>query len=130
MSKNIGNLQDKDGNLLFPNAIETVTNSNGTALKFPDGTMICYGKKSYTKLNNNTPVGGLYYTSRISFGDYPQTFIEAPYTVVNACAGPYNIAEYNSRNSLTNGGNFFFTNGTSRSNQSATICYIAIGRWK
>lgn len=45
MSKNIGNLQDKDGNLLFPNAIETVTNSNGTALKFPDGTMICYGKK-------------------------------------------------------------------------------------
>lgn len=43
MSKNIGNLQDKDGNSLFPNAIETITNSNGTALKFADGTMICYG---------------------------------------------------------------------------------------
>ncbi len=130
MSKNTGNLQDKSGNSLFPNVIDTVSNSNGTALKFADGTMICYGKRTWTGLNNNVVVGGLYYTGILSLGDYPTPFIEVPCVYINACVGPYNIMEYNCRNSLTSIGDCFLANGTSRNNQSSTVCYIAIGKWK
>lgn len=46
MANNIGNLQNKDGDLLFPNNINVITNSNGTAYQFPSGLMICTGSGS------------------------------------------------------------------------------------
>lgn len=48
MSKDTGQLQDKNGNSLFPIGVEVITNSNGTAIKYADGTMICYGSNLFT----------------------------------------------------------------------------------
>lgn len=40
MSKDIGQLQDKNGNSLFPNNIDVYSTSTGFAYCFADGTMI------------------------------------------------------------------------------------------
>lgn len=51
-------------NNLKGNKIETITNSNGIAVKFPDGTMLAYGTK----------------TMSVSYGtvNFPVAFVENP----------------------------------------------------
>lgn len=45
--------------------IETVTNSNGTAIKFADGTMICIKATSYSNIAVLTKVGEIYTTEEL-----------------------------------------------------------------
>lgn len=40
MAKNIGNLQDKNGNTLFPSVIEVINQNDGIVFKYSDGTML------------------------------------------------------------------------------------------
>ncbi len=108
--------------------IEKGSNSDGTYIKYADGTMICYGKKSQT-LAITTQSGGVYYNSIIF--TFPQEFIEAPVAVP----------------ALTQTGGILFTslgNGfpiptqaqvrvlsmVSQASANVTASYIAIGRWK
>lgn len=56
--------------------IETVTNSNGTAVKLPDGTMICTLDTTVTDQVINRSYGDLYWGSRT--WNFPVAFIEKP----------------------------------------------------
>jgi hypothetical protein len=57
--------------------IETITNDNGTAIKFSDGTMICTMERSFQGTCVNT-FGILYETEQFDFGNFPIPFIERP----------------------------------------------------
>ena len=55
---------------------ETITNENGTAIKFSDGTMICTLNTTVTDQAINRAYGSLYWGSRN--WTYPAAFIEKP----------------------------------------------------
>lgn len=67
-----------NGNNAIPVAIEKVENNNGTALKFADGTMICYGKKTINIVINGAAEGGGYMSTYTNYIYFPQQFIEPP----------------------------------------------------
>ena len=109
--------------------IETITNNNGTAIKFSNGIMICYAKISG---NFEQSTWGSLYSYSLNDIIYPDSFISEPIveaTVANGQGGGTGAitrvitsktkidgislirpTEYNS-------GLFYFN-------------YIAIGRWK
>jgi len=121
-------LKDKDG-LIYPSIIvKTIINNNGTAIQYSDGTMICYGSKSFT-VTCNQAVGNVYYTPQVSLGDYPANFINTPILTLGGGAGSLNYIEHNYSGGTSLGYCWFF-NPTSRASQTIRISYIAIGKWK
>jgi len=108
----------------------TTTNANGTAVKFPDGTMICYNSKEYTNVDITAQAGGVYYKA---FGlTFPVAFYAKP-TVT-----PF--IEQNSGIIWTGLGNIgdLTKTGcglraicmTSLTGKTLNVGYIAVGRWK
>lgn len=101
---------------------ETITNANGTAVKFGDGTMICYG----TAMNGNSG----YVTVH-----YPANFIEAP-TQQQATVTYNNYTTNNPVYVVTQPGVGFANiycrkmDGTVETNTNVKINWFVIGRWK
>ena len=73
-----GYLTDKDGNKYFAGIVESGSNSNGSYIKFSDGTMICYLNIAVTDQAIDTKYG----TSSLYFGrrtwTFPVAFIKEP----------------------------------------------------
>jgi len=108
---------------------ETVTNDNGTAIKFPDGKMICYFNKTVTDQAINTALGSIYKGNRV--WDYPEPFIEMP---VVTC-GQFKWSTGSSWGGVagTNHLRATLTGYDCYSRAAGTSCTIqatAIGRWK
>ena len=57
---------------------DTVTNENGTAIKFSNGIMICTIKKTYKSLKIENIWGALYQTSIAEIFTFPVAFIDIP----------------------------------------------------
>ena len=124
---------------------ETITNSNGIAYKFVDGTMVCLQKfvlNVVCNLEVKSEEGNatLYYYSR-TFGvpNYPVNFIEDPYTQITYYNNNlFSLVPYNDsskeRGSYTNKccDRFlgYLHNNNSSSPESVYVNVIAIGRWK
>lgn len=102
--------------------IERIENSNGTAIKYPDGTMICYG----TALNNSNGLVAAH---------YPANFIEAP-TQQQATVAYNNYTTNNPVYVVTQPGVGFANiycrkmDGTVETNTNVKINWFVIGRWK
>lgn len=134
MTKNIGNLKDKDGNFIFPEGIETIQNSDGIAYKFADGTLICTKIVSINVITNQ-PIGNLYRSISSPLGNYAIPFIEVPECYISAWGQEgdnYGIASYQSFASPTinSFGNIIAITGINNQNCSAKINCLAIGKWK
>lgn len=98
------------------------SNTNGQWVKFPEGTMICWGGASVTSSSSGGKFG--YYGSATT--SFPQTFYSPPHCVTNVLksAGYWNCTASSmtvSQVTLTIGGD---------QNASNYVYYIAIGRWK
>jgi len=108
--------------------VETGSNTNGTWIKFSDGTMIQYG--SFITAGN----GGTDYTG---YRTYPVTFTTKPdYTIGNAWSG-YHGAGISSANQIALVNNwtdkFFYAVrfiGATSSSYNIVYNWTAIGRWK
>lgn len=108
--------------------IETVSTTYETAIKYPNGTMICYGKKAFTVTFSTD-------NSRIDIDDpftFPVSFVENPVLTMNtendsdySYAMIYGIIRNNTKVSKVN--LYRFTSVTSG---TLGLSYIAIGRWK
>lgn len=128
MANHIGNLQNKNGDLLFPVDMEIIENDNGTALKFSNGVMICH--RIYAQ--NNITYGEYYNESfRCSSSirvNFPIGFIDTP-TVNVIPASPNNF-------STSIAGicpayfDFVLCAPSTGLGSSSFICWIAIGKWK
>lgn len=102
-------------------ALTKATTTNGTYIKFNDGTMICYG----SKLSKTTDSNG---QATIT---YPVAFYEAPagtamFQAVNT-ANQYCNISWSGTSSMTI---YVRSNNAALANTSISINYIAIGRWK
>ena len=110
---------------------ETITNSNGTAVKFTDGTMICYINKTTTEQAIDSQYGG----SALYTGIFTWTFPVEFYAVPSASCGTFHWGTGASWGSVTNTtktnatiyGYDLFSRATGT---NCNIQAIAIGRWK
>lgn len=108
--------------------IETGSNTNGSYIKFNDGTMICYGFRTNTITNDRTQVGGMWYTNQIDLGSFPVSFVEMP-TIILHNFGVLTILEHNDVTNQ-NIGTVYMGNGTKRTNVEQKTMFVAIGKWK
>ena len=68
---------------------EVVTNSNGTAVKFADGTMIEYGTYDTGLTDFTTEFGSVFYNKSYSTINFPLAFVDVPSIVINQELGGY-----------------------------------------
>ena len=107
---------------------EIGSNSNGSYIKFKNGIMICYGRRTFTCTNSGA-VGSLWYDSnRLSFGNFPVAFIEKPFCITQS-EGNMCLVEYTGLSATSPGGGYVM-NATKRTNQTQVITFLAIGKWK
>lgn len=116
------------------NDIITVENSNGTALLFPDGTMICSKTVNFQNININTAVGSLYKSSQLDLGNWAYEFIEKPTVSQAGVIGGWAswLYQYTNYNASSAGDATLIrpTSTTSSNSNQFTIGVMAIGRWK
>lgn len=114
--------------------VETVTNDNGTAIKFSDGTMICTQKRQVT-VDITTAWGSLYISGIIQDESFPIAFIKAPVVTrtIFAPSGTQAIlipSEGEGVPTTTNAGTYSLLRPNSRENVLMQVDTTAIGRWK
>jgi len=102
------------------------SNSNGNYIKFPDGTLICYGHESCTVANTN----GITVT-------FPTSFIDtgaagrANYTFIgNVVSGIDHPTVYADNIYLTSTNVWLSNAGSSVTGNNIVFTWVAIGRWK
>lgn len=108
--------------------IETVSTTSGTAIKYPNGTMICYGKASFIVTFSKD-------NSRIDINDpftFPVSFVENPALTINtendsdySYAMIYGIIRNKTK---VNKVNLYKLDAVTSG--FLNLSYIAIGRWK
>lgn len=114
--------------------IESGSNSNGSWIKFDDGTMICRGKITISGAVE-TAWGSLYYLEDKVARYYPQSFISPPEiqtSIDNTTPGGFIIGMIGYERQVTN--DYFkgvtIIRPTTRANDDYKVNYMAIGRWK
>ena len=116
------------------NDIITIKNNNGTALLFPDGTMICSKTVNFQNININTAVGPLYQSSQLNLGNWAHEFIEKPTVSQASVVGGWASWLYHYTNySASFAGNAVLirlNSTTSSSSNQFSIGVMAIGRWR
>lgn len=110
--------------------VDSGSNSNGSWIKWADGTMICYGYNMFTGINMTTQWGSMYETSNpLSLGDFPQPFVSRPDVFFMPWQTYFVERQYNS-SWLTSWGAFYPCRATSATNWDVGISKLAIGKWK
>lgn len=108
--------------------IESGSNSNGSYVKWSDGTMICRKYINYGEKNISNSWGSTYESEELDIGNYPQAFIETP--VISVMPLNTFFVEKNGTNvSKTGWGSFWATRPVSAKMYIGVDC-IAIGKWK
>lgn len=104
-----------------------IKNSNGTAVLFDDGTMICYGNVYSTNISWST--WGSIYSSTMSY-TFPLGFVTFPVVICSVAGGVGTGNGWTGRPShTTTGGTVEIYRSTTYGN-TMSIDYIAIGNWK
>ena len=107
--------------------IETITNENGTALKFSDGTMICRATITHDVIDCSTQYGSAYYTE--TQWNFPVAFIEPP-EYVNGVINWGGIGGVTANVIGTEYARFFVYNMLNFTGYNRKMLYIATGKWK
>lgn len=109
------------------NNVLRTSNGNGTALRYPDGTLICY-RNTTGSVQAAIQVGNVFVSSSIGF-TFPEAFIDipsiSPYAITPGAAISWGAAEGSAQ---VNGFTARLVSITQNSN--SYVGYIAIGRWK
>ncbi|MDP9504501.1 pyocin knob domain-containing protein [Pseudomonas protegens] len=105
---------------------EFISNANGSAIKFPDGTLICYAAAS-TKTITNIPLGAIFTSDQRLF-NFPVPFVVEPIVTWSSSSSSNGVCWGNCEWSST-------TQTVGRLNSAFStidgyLRYIAIGRWK
>lgn len=105
---------------------ETITNANGTATKFPDGTMICRYRGARVTANN---ANGQLFVSGSNIVTFAATFIDVPVVTV-ICSDPQVGHCWGIVTTPVNGSNCGIGLMSGLNGSSCAISYMAIGRWR
>lgn len=111
---------------------ESGENANGRWIKYADGTMICWGERTFTNINITTAWGSVYETAtKNDFGTFPQAFISRPSISITPHFGVSCYIEILEGLSATNIGKTWFMCPVQRTNiASLSFNYMAIGKWR
>lgn len=128
MSNLTGTLKNKNGDTLFPEGMQVVTNSNGTALKFANGVLICFGRKAYPV---NFATGNEIVNIKTTF-TFPVQFYDIPVALVsnaddstnNTYCSIYDVVRNSTGISQVSVWRLTAHSGT------VNLHYMALGRWK
>ena len=113
--------------------VERIENSNGTATKFPDGTMICRKNIMLENVPITTKNGEVYQSVAQNLGKWAENFSETPDTVVASVNGGWAAWIYQHTNwNATSAGTATLMRPTSVASADANyhIGVIATGKWK
>lgn len=109
--------------------IQSGSNSNGKYIKFPDGTLIQYGNVSITPSTARLQGGLSYYSGEMNVS-LPQNFIDTNYSLSSNIL----IANMNyfcqSYCSIISNSSIFISFASTGKEDTRTIQWIAVGRWK
>lgn len=109
--------------------VESGSNSNGSWIKYSDGTMICWGYYEKENIAINRTFGSLYECQSFNLGDFSQNFTEIPRVTItklgSVCAWIESLDNV-TRSSLGTANWVRPTAGT----YTLAYSYTAIGRWK
>ena len=108
--------------------IEKGTNANGTYIKFPDGTMICYGRVTLNALNMQSAWGSLFISPKLPT-TFPATFFAPPVVSVTMENLTGDGAIWMNELSDVSSFNGRFVRGAALT-FNGTMGWMAIGRWK
>ena len=111
--------------------VDSGTNSNGSWIKYGNGTMICHKRQIFS----NTPIknswGNVVESAKLSLGDFPQPFVG---NYPNFFIMPWQafFVERSYTASLTSWGSFYAVRpgGSGTDGMDVTVSCFAIGRWK
>lgn len=131
---NLNKMQDNIENAINSSVIKE-TNTNGTAIKFVDGTMICYNTQTFSSTAGGNVLGNLYRTNTLTLNNFPIQFTSVPNVTYNVQKSSeigwlaiLISAEYQATN--VRPARPVLVKTTNASVDSITVEYIAIGRWK
>lgn len=111
--------------------VDSGSNSNGSWIKWADGTMICTKKIKFTNVVIKTVWGSVYETSStIGFGDYAQEFIEIPNVSIDLADGSTCFCETFFGRTKASIGYTWLWKPAVEENGTMTFNVIAIGKWK
>lgn len=108
--------------------VDSGSNSDGTWVKWMDGTMICRKYINFGEMNVSNTWGSMYETSEISIGNYAQPFIETPQISVMPL-NTFFVEKRGNNISETSWGSFWAARPVSATMYIVVDC-IAIGKWK
>lgn len=112
---------------------ETGSNSNGSYIKYNDGTLICYNSENFGSISVNYQWGNIYTNSNDKrwFKAFPISFTTTPTCTysIRGTAGDCWLMTNGYGLSSTSPGSFQVARGNS-STVSVEMSYIAIGKWK
>ena len=107
---------------------EKGTNANGTYIKFPDGTMVCYGRVTLNSLNMQSAWGSLFISAKLPT-TFPATFLAAPVVSVTMENLTGDGAIWMNESSDVGSFNGRFVRGAALT-FTGTMGWMAVGRWK
>ena len=114
--------------------VESGSNANGSYVKFPDGTLMCWKTVKQSNIAINSAWGSAYEsTTQASFGSWPVPFIEKPMVECTMQQESGTVTAFPQQISgvtTTSAGTTYAW--SPRSQTSATIIFgiLGIGRWK
>ncbi len=109
--------------------IESGSDSNGTYIKYKDGTMICTMRYS-TSVAISTAWGGMYRSDIITMPNYPVAFTSLS-SIQYSTTGSNSALVVNwSAGNLTKPDNVALLRGVSATSQEYIINVTTIGKWK
>ena len=111
---------------------ESGTNANGSYIKYSDGTLVCYAKKSINvSFHSSQKWGVLWESDGTSLGAFPYTFYDVPIVNVTNTSTAGGLIELVQSTSTTDVGTIYMCRPVdTNSSQPYVFSIVAIGRWK
>lgn len=122
------NVDTLDNYLSSKTIYDSGSNSNGSWIKYADGTMICYKRQTFNNVAIATAWGTLYESTKLELGDFPQPFV-GDYPDFFIMPWQSFFVERAYTGSLTSWGEFWAVRPNTRTMDVIVSCF-AIGRWK
>ena len=106
--------------------MESGSNSNGSWVKFPDGTLICTKRITHASVPITTTSGGVYMSNTYTMGGFAYEFTGNP----NITLSISESTTYSCWLNASAAGTYAFIRGTSGTATNVIVNIHAIGRWK
>ena len=125
---NLNQMQTNIENAINAIMVESGSNTNGSYIKFSDGTMICRKYINFGQKAISNEWGSFYESEKMTIGNYPEPFIEVPQIFVMPL-NTFFIEKDATNISKTSWGDFYAVRPVSQTIYISVDCF-AIGKWK